>query len=164
MVTESCEDERSCVEAVPNRLGITLMGEGIRHRRLLCVIQDFCDAWKHPRVLMLLQWGQQSPWCGEFVLYFGENMVLLLAHAFPLLIYLWVQTHYEAELNFYNCFVGTRVILFVEKSDGVGNLDLTHKAWQLLPQRCWCQSEAEARQGWMAAPALSPACQGGNTH
>lgn len=56
-----------------------------------------------------------------------------------------------------------RVILFVKKSDVVGNLNLTYKAWQWLPQHCWCQSEAKARQELMAGPALSPAHPGGNT-
>lgn len=51
---------------------------------------------------------------------------------------------------------------FVERSDVMGNLNLTYKVWQPLPQHCRCQSEAEARQELMAAPALSPECPGGN--
>lgn len=55
------------------------------------------------------------------------------------------------------------IILFVGKSDVVGNLNLTHTAQQPLPQHCWRQRQAKARQELMAAPALSPACPGENT-
>lgn len=35
--------------------------------------------------------------------------------------------HYKDAVNFCNCFVRMRVILFVEKSDVVGNKNLTHE-------------------------------------